>query len=89
MLRQKLSRSRLIPRKYESVVFGFFMAFMMSGLMSLIVTAFNVGVVNNLVSIWLRAWGVAFSVAFPTIILLAPLVRKLSEVVLDDSQDDT
>jgi hypothetical protein len=58
------------------------MALMMSCLMSLVVTTVNVGVVENLASIWLRAWGVAFSVAFPTIVLVAPIARKFSNGIL-------
>ena len=65
------------------------MALLMSCLMSFVVTTFNVGIVNNLIALWLTAWGVAFSVAFPTIIVVAPIVRKLSDLVLEDSGEDT
>ena len=84
-----MSRSRLISRKYQSIVLAFFMALLMSCLMSFVVTTFNVGIVNNLISTWLTAWGVAFSVAFPTIIVVAPIVRKLSAFVLKGSDGDT
>jgi hypothetical protein len=53
--------------------------------MSFVVSAFNAGLVDNLIWIWLKAWGVAFSVAFPVIIVVAPIVRTLSEVVLEDA----
>jgi len=76
----------LISRKYESVVFAFFMALLMSCAMSFVVTTFNVGFVDNLIPMWLRAWGVAFSVAFPAIYVVAPIVRKLSAVVLEDER---
>ncbi|MFW2405978.1 MAG: DUF2798 domain-containing protein [Gammaproteobacteria bacterium] len=39
-----------------------------------------------MISLWLKAWGVAFSVAFPTIYVVAPIVRKLSDAVLEDEQ---
>jgi hypothetical protein len=84
-----MSRSRFISRKYQPIVFAFFMALLMSCLMSFVVTTVNVGLVNNLISIWLKAWGVAFSVAFPIIIIVAPIVRKLSEFVLEGSDEDT
>jgi len=75
----------MIPRKFQSIVFAFFMGLLMSCLMSFVVTTFNVGMVENLITIWLEAWGVAFSVAFPTIIVVAPIVRRLSETVLADT----
>ena len=84
-----MSRSRFISRKYQPIVFAFFMALLMSCLMSFVVTTFNVGLVDNLISIWLKAWGIAFSVAFPTIIVVAPIVRKLSGFVLEGSDENT
>jgi hypothetical protein len=84
-----MNKSRSISRKYQPIVFAFFMALVMSCLMSFVVTTVNVGFVSNLLPIWLKAWGVAFSVAFPTIIVVAPIVRKLSEFVLKGSDEDT
>lgn len=57
--------------------------------MSFVVTTFNVGFVGNLIPMWLSAWGVAFSVAFPTIYVVAPIVRKLTEIVLKDERVDS
>ena len=78
-----------IPRKYQPIVFAFFMSALMSCLMSFIVTVVNVGLVENLVSIWLKAWSVAFSIAFPAIIVVAPVVRRLCELTLEDPDGDT
>ena len=84
-----MNQSRLLPRKYQPIVFAFFMALLMSGLMSFVVTTFNMGLVSNLVLIWVKAWGVAFFVAFPIIIVVTPIVRKLSDLVLQRSDVDT
>lgn len=70
----------MINRKYQSVVFAFFMALLMSCLMSFVISVFNVGLVNNIVTIWLRAWSFAFIVAFPAVLLVAPLVHRLVNV---------
>jgi hypothetical protein len=67
----------MIHPKYQSVVFAFFMALLMSCLMSLVITVHNIGLVPDLFSIWLQAWAFAFMVAFPAVMLVAPLVRKL------------
>ncbi len=74
----------MIARKYRSIVFAFFMASLVSCLISLVISVLNVGLVDNLFTIWLRAWGFAFVVAFPTIILIAPIVRLLVELVLEN-----
>lgn len=72
----------MIPAKYGHYVFAFFMALLMSCIMSLVITIFNVGFVDNLLFIWLKAWGFAFCVAFPTINVVAPIVRKLVALVV-------
>jgi hypothetical protein len=77
-----VERKKVIDKKYQSLVFAFFMALLMSCIMSFVVSVFNVGLVNDIVHIWLKAWGFAFIVAFPTVTLVAPVVRKLTGLVL-------
>jgi uncharacterized membrane protein YjjB (DUF3815 family) len=50
--------------------------------MSLVISIFNVGLVGNIISIWLKAWAFAFAVAFPTISLVAPAVRKIVGILV-------
>ncbi len=50
--------------------------------MSFVITLFNLGFVANIIQRWLQAWGFAFSIAFPTVIIVSPLVHKLVELVL-------
>lgn len=72
----------MIPKKYSNYVFSFFMSLLMSSIMSLIISIFNVGMIDEIMSIWLKAWGFAFVVAFPTIIAITPLVRKSVLIVV-------
>lgn len=78
----------MIERKYQHLVFGFFMAFLMSCFMSLVISIFNVGFVDNILYIWLRAWVFAFTVAFPTVIVVTPAVRKLVTITLKSKNPD-
>jgi hypothetical protein len=73
----------VIARKYTPYVFSFFMSLLMSGIMSFVITLLNLGPVDGLAGIWLHAWGMAFIVAFPTIVLVTPLVRALVTAVVD------
>ena len=66
----------MIDRKHQKIVFAFFMALLMSCIMSLVISIFNVGLVSNIIHVWLRAWAFAFIVAFPTITVVAPIVHK-------------
>lgn len=76
----------MISRQYHRYVFSFFMALLMSCIMSLVISIFNVGLVNNIISIWLKAWSFAFIVAFPTIIIVSPFVHKLANLVLHEDE---
>ena len=76
----------MISSKHHKVVFSFFMALLMSGIMSFVISVFNVGLANNIVSIWLKAWSFAFIVAFPTIMVISPLVHKLVALVLKEEK---
>jgi len=60
------------------------MALLMSGIMSFVISVFNVGMVANIVTLWLQAWAFAFTVAFPTLIIVSPIVNKLVSLVLHE-----
>ncbi len=79
----------MIDRKHQKIVFAFFMALLMSCIMSLVISIFNVGLVSNIIHVWLRAWAFAFIVAFPTITVVAPIVHKLVSLVLKEESSDT
>ncbi|CAI3804093.1 DUF2798 domain-containing protein [Rheinheimera sp. MM224] len=72
----------MIPSRFSPYVFSFFMSLLMSGVMSFCITTLNLGWVNNLLLLWLQAWSAAFVIAFPTIVLVTPLVRKLVTLVI-------
>ena len=74
----------MIDKKYQHFVHAFFIALLMSCFMSLVISFFNVGFVNNFLYVWLKSWGFAFIVGFPAIILVSPVVRKLVHLVIND-----
>ena len=72
----------MIKHKYQKLVFAFFMALIMSCIMSFVISAFNVGLHSQIVQVLLKAWAFAFVVAFPTIMVVAPIVQKLVNLVI-------
>jgi hypothetical protein len=50
--------------------------------MSFVISVFNVGIVDNIVAIWLKSWSFAFIVAFPAVLMVAPLVRKIVVILI-------
>lgn len=49
----------------------------MSGIMSLVISIYNVGLADNIVTIWFSAWVFALSLAFPVIFVISPLVHRM------------
>ncbi len=56
---------------------------------SFVITAFNIGMHNELIHLWLKAWCFAFVVAFPAITLVAPLANRLTLQVIKQAQSIT
>ncbi len=69
----------MIAKKYAPFLFGF----LLSGLMSLLVSGISTyrlaGPAPGFVALWLSAWLTAWLVAFPAVLLAAPLARKVVE----------
>lgn len=78
----------MIDRKHHRLVFAFFMALIMSCVMSCVISFSNVGPVSNFVSIWMGAWGFGFLIAFPSVVLVSPLVHKLTALVLNKEKGE-
>lgn len=77
----------MIAPKHYRLVYSFVMAFLMSGIMSLVITIYNLGFTSNLFQIWLKAWSFGFIVAFPTVLLVSKLVAKIVDFVIIDESD--
>ncbi len=72
----------MIDKKYQDLVFSFFMALFMSGVMSLVITTYNIGLAENVASMWVKAWGVSFIVAFPVTVTASPLVHAITFLLI-------
>ncbi len=67
----------MLPSRFAPLLFAVFMAFFMSGFMSLVVTLLNVGLIDDLAYRWLTAWPKSFVIALPAIMLIGPLVKNI------------
>ncbi len=72
----------MINPKFERVLFSLLMSLFMSFFMSFIITLMNIGLINNFVFIWLSAFWKAFLIAFPTVFVVVPQVRKLTNFLI-------
>ncbi len=72
----------MLPRSFAPVLFGF----MLSGLMSLLVSGITsyraLGVAPGLLATWSSAWLTAWLVAFPVVLAVAPLTRRVVDALV-------
>lgn len=70
-----------ISNKYHHLIMSSFMAFFMGGCMSGIVTFINIGLVDNFLHLWGKAFIVVFLIALPLTLIFTPIASKLTEKV--------
>lgn len=61
-------------------------SFVLSGLMSLVVsgiaTVRNAGFVDSFFDLWIGAWLPSWLIAFPIVLVVAPMARRLVEILV-------
>lgn len=60
------------------VVMPLLLSVFMTCIVSLIATLRNVGLADGVATRWLGAWAVSWVIAFPTLLLVLPVVRRLT-----------
>jgi hypothetical protein len=75
--------TRKLPARYAAVVLPFFLSCIMTCLISGISTLRGVGLAPGVLQLWLGSWGVSWLIAFPTLLAVLPLVRKLTAAVVE------
>lgn len=84
-----MAAAALRPHPAAPYLFSFFLSVFMSGIVSAIVTFRHLGISEGAVFIWLPAWLSSFIVAFPTVLLVNPIVRRIVNKIIDLISRDT
>lgn len=74
----------MIPARYSHIVFSLLLSGLMSLLVSGVSTAKAQGLVDGFAAVWLGNWVFGWAVAFPGVLLLAPIVRRLVQRLSDE-----
>ena len=67
------------PARYAPALFGFILSGLMSRLVSAISTLRAVGPGADWLPLWMGAWLTAWAIAFPAVLVVAPITRRLVE----------
>lgn len=68
----------LLHTRYAAVVMPFFLSIIMTGVISLVSTLRSAGLAPGVLAFWLGSWGLSWLIAFPTLLVVLPLVRKVT-----------
>lgn len=72
-----------LPKKSEPIVFGLLLTCLMTFFVAGISTALAVGIANpNLFGLWFKAWMPSWAVAFPVILFVGPIVRRILQTII-------
>ena len=76
-------RSRKLPASLHHVMLPFVLSVLMTCIVSGVATWHNLGLVANFASVWLGAWVFSWTIAFPALLLVLPLVRRIVAAIVE------
>ncbi len=68
---------RKLPPSAATFVMPLILSILMTCIVSAVSTLRNIGLVEGVAGHWLQAWGLSWLIAFPTLLLVLPLVRRI------------
>lgn len=78
-----LPRFRKLPAKYNAVAIPLVLSLVMSGVVSFVAMLRTVGLHDGLLEVWLHAWMASWCVAFPTVLIVLPMVRRFVGIFVE------
>jgi hypothetical protein len=74
---------RKLPPRYASVVLPLILSVLMTFVVSAISTLKSLGPTPAFLATWPAAWALSWIVAFPTLLVVLPLVRRIVSLVVE------
>lgn len=72
-----------LSAKWATIVMPFILSCLMSGIISLINMLRNLGWIDGFITLWFHNWMICWVFAFPIVLILLPMVRKLTSKLVD------
>ncbi len=67
----------MIPVRYSQILFGFILSGLMSCIVSGLSTFRALGMSTHFPELWAGNWAVSWALAFPTVLVVAPITRRV------------
>lgn len=74
---------RKIPKRYAGLVMPLLLSIIMTCVVSGISTYHAGGLVPHFHELWLSAWAYSWMIAFPVLLTVLPLVRRLTNLLVE------
>lgn len=74
---------RKLPARYAPIVMPFVLSILMTAVVSVISTLRSLGATPAFLATWPGAWALSWLVAFPTLLVVLPLVRRIVASVVE------
>ena len=74
---------RKLPARYNAVVLPLILSVLMTFIVAGIATVTSLGLTAQTLPNWMEAWGLSWIVAFPTLLVVLPLVRRIVAALVE------
>jgi len=61
----------------KKIAFAMIMGVVTTAIVSFTLIAINVGFTTSFINVWLKSWGIAYIIAIPAILIIAPRIEQL------------
>ena len=75
-------RMAILPAAYSALVMPLLLSILMTFVVSAVSTLRSIGLAPGFLYIWLSAWALSWIIAFPTLLLALPLVRRVTAALV-------
>jgi len=77
-----MTKNRL-PARYNAIAIPLLLSLLMTCIVSGIATVNSIGLADDLAEKWMGAWGLSWAVAFPIMLFVLPVVRRIVAVFVE------
>lgn len=77
-----------LPHRYQAIVMPLVLSVLMSGIVSFVSTAIGNGIQPDILALWIRAWAFSWLVAFPSLLVVLPFVRRIVAATVEQPRSN-
>lgn len=78
-----MTRRHKLPARFAPIVTPLLLSLLMTCLVSLIATIRSVGLTPAVLHLWPGSWALSWLVAFPLMLMVMPVVKRLTSALVD------